>query len=147
MARFPSIRDHEPSSLLRQFSSEIERLFDQDRFGIPSLSGQWTPAVDIREEPDEYFVEAEVPGIDPKDLEVTLENGVLTLRGQRQEENENEGNGFRHVERSYGAFVRRFTLPEAASDEDVEARADKGVLKLRIKKKEQSGQRRIEVQG
>ncbi|OAZ92541.1 Hsp20/alpha crystallin family protein [Halomonas sp. G11] len=147
MARLPSIRDHEPSSLLRQFSSEIERLFDQDRPGIPSLSGQWSPAVDIREEPEEYVIEAEVPGIDPKDLEVTLENGVLTLRGQRQEENESERNGFRHVERSYGAFVRRFTLPGAASDEDVEARADKGVLKLRIKKKEQSGQRRIEVQG
>ncbi|MEA2118383.1 Hsp20/alpha crystallin family protein [Halovibrio sp. HP20-50] len=147
MARLPSVRDYEPSSLLRQFSSEIERLFDQDRPGISPLSGQWTPAVDIREESDEYRVEAEVPGIDPKDLEVTLENNVLTLRGQRQEENEEESNGLRHVERSYGAFVRRFTLPEAASDEEVEARADKGVLKLRIKKKEQSGQRRIEVQG
>ncbi len=149
MARTPAIRGYEPASLLRQFSSEIDRLFDPDwpALGAGLAGGsEWAPAVDVREEPEAYRIHADVPGIDPKDLEITLDNGTLTIRGQRQEEKEDDHDGFRHVERSYGAFVRRFSLPDAASEEDVQARVDNGVLTLHIKKKEQSRPRRIEVQ-
>lgn len=148
MARTPATRNYQTGDLLRQFTSEIDRLFDQgwpaSAPGVPSV-GEWAPAVDVREEPEEYVIHADVPGIDPKDLEITLENGVLSIRGQRQEETTNNSNGVRHVERSYGSFVRRFSLPDAASDEDVDARAEQGVLTLRIRKKDESRPRRIEV--
>jgi len=150
MARTPAIRGYQPASLLRQFGSEIDRLLDQDWPALGAgLSGgsEWAPAVDVREEPEEYRIQADVPGIDPKDLEITLDNGTLTIRGQRQEEKQSDHDGFRHVERSYGSFVRRFSLPDAASEEDVQARVNNGVLTLHIKKKEQSRPRRIEVQG
>lgn len=145
-----ALQRYEPSSLLQQFNSEINRLFGRD-WGdfddFPALSSaQWVPAVDVRETPDEYRIEADVPGIDPKDIEVTLENGVLTLKGERRtEQSTDENGGARHLERSYGVFVRRFALPDTADADNVEAKADNGVLRLTIKKKAESKPRRIEV--
>jgi len=149
MTRVPTLRSQEPGSLLRQFTSEIDRLFDQ---GWPTVDGgiqgmsEWSPAVDIREEEDHYAIQADVPGMKPEDLEVTLDNGVLSIRGERREEREADQNGARHVERSYGSFIRRFSLPDAANDEQVEARMDNGVLNLRIGKREESRPKRIEIQ-
>lgn len=146
-----ALQRYEPSSLLQQFNSEINRLFGQgwnDYEDFPALSNaQWVPAVDVRETEDEYRIEADVPGIDPKDIEVTLENGVLTLKGERRTEQstEEKNGGARHLERSYGVFVRRFALPDTADAENVEAKADKGVLRLTVKKKAESKPRRIEV--
>jgi len=144
-----ALQRYEPNSLLQQFNSEINRLFGRDwgDFGdYPALSSaQWVPAVDVHETPDEYRIEADVPGIDPKDIDVTLENGVLTLKGERRAERSTEEGGARHIERSYGSFVRRFALPDTADADNVEARADNGVLRLTIKKKAESKPRRIEV--
>lgn len=149
MNRVPATRNHEPGSLLRQFTSEIDRLFDPD---LPAFNGgiqgvsEWAPAVDVREEEDRYVIQADVPGINPDDLEVTLENGVLSIRGERRHETERENGGVHHVERSYGSFVRRFSLPDAVSDEDVQARIDKGVLNLEIRKREESRPKKIQIQ-
>ncbi len=149
MARIPAnTRTNDPNSLLRQFTNEIDRLFDQDLAGFgPSAPhvGEWAPAVDVREEEDKYVIQADVPGMKPEDLEVTLDNGVLSIRGERSEEKDDSSGGVRHIERAYGSFVRRFSLPEAASDEDVDARVDQGVLTLTIKKKQEGRPRKIEV--
>jgi len=138
---------YQPSSLLQQFNNEINRMFLRDGTDFPTLTGgQWAPAVDVRETEDAYYIEAEVPGINPEDIEVTLDKGVLKLSGERQESNTENDGTLRHVERSYGRFVRRFTLPESADGDNIEARADHGVLKLEIRKKAADQPRRITVQ-
>lgn len=135
---------YQPTTLLQQFNSEINRMFASDR---PSAADdRWSPAVDIRESEEGYTIEAEVPGINPKDIEVTLDKGVLTLAGERKDESANDDGSQRHVERVYGRFVRRFSLPDSADAEDVKATAENGVLKLAISKKAASQPRRIEVQ-
>ncbi len=112
-------------------------------------TSQWVPAVDIREDEQQFVVEADVPGVDPNDIEVTLENNVLTVRGERKEEKEaaaDEGSGTRRIERAYGAFYRRFTLPDTADPENVKARNEQGVLRIEIGKKEAAQSRRIPVE-
>jgi HSP20 family protein len=112
-------------------------------------TSQWVPAVDIREEDQRFVVEADVPGVDPSEIEVTLENNMLTIRGERKEEKEatvEEGSGARRIERAYGAFYRRFTLPDTANPDSVKARNDHGVLRIEIGKKETAQSRRIPVE-
>lgn len=141
-----SLQRYQPNSLLGQFNNEINRLFARDFDDFPALSNaQWVPAVDVHETEDTYLIEADVPGIDPDNIEVTLERGVLTLKGERKAEHEVSEKGARHVERSYGSFVRRFSLPDTADAENIDARAEKGVLRLTIRKKAESKPRRIEV--
>lgn len=147
------------SSLLQQFNDEINRMFLGETDAVPAFAGgSWRPAVDIHENADAYLIDAEIPGIDPADIEVTLDNGVLTLKGERRSMYDQtaaqagetagaRGEPTRHVERSYGRFVRRFSLPETADEESVEATAENGVLRLSIAKKPQSQPRRIEVKG
>jgi len=143
-----AIERYQPTSFLQQFNNEINRMLTRDANGFPALTGgQWSPAVDIRETEDAYAIEAEVPGVDPGEIEVTLEKGVLTLKGERSREAANEQGQTRYVERSYGQFVRRFSLPETADEDNIEARAEHGVLKLTVRKKPQTQPRRIEVQG
>jgi HSP20 family protein len=142
-----AIERYQPTSLLQQFNNEINRMFTRDAGAFPALTGgQWAPAVDIRETEDAYLIEAEVPGIDPKDIEVTLDKGVLTLKGERHHDAEKEDGSARYVERSYGNFVRRFSLPDTADEDNIEAKAEHGVLKLKLAKKAESTPRRIEVQ-
>jgi len=141
-----SLQRYQSNSLLNQFNNEINRLFARDFDDFPALSNsQWVPAVDVNETEDTYLIEADVPGISPDDIEVTLERGVLTLKGERQAEKNVEEKGARHIERSYGSFVRRFSLPDTADAENIDARAEQGVLRLTIKKKAESKPRRIEV--
>jgi HSP20 family protein len=136
----------QPSSLLAQFNDEINRMFVQDNNAFPALSGgAWTPNVDIRETGDAYHIEAEVPGVDPQTIEVTLDKGVLTLKGQRSEERADESGQARYRERRFGSFVRRFSLPETADEDSVKAHAENGVLRLTINKKAQVEPRRITV--
>jgi HSP20 family protein len=136
----------EPSSLLAQFNDEINRMFVQDNNAFPALSGgAWTPNVDIRETGDAYHIEAEVPGVDPQAIEVTLDKGVLTLKGERKEEKSGENGQARYRERRFGSFVRRFSLPETADEDNIDARAEHGVLRLTINKKATSEPRRITV--
>jgi HSP20 family protein len=141
-----AIERYRPTSLLEQFNNEINRMFTRDAAGFPALAGgQWAPAVDIRETEEAYFIEAEVPGVDPDGIEVTLGNGVLTLKGERRQSEEmGEGNA-RYRECSYGSFVRHFSMPETADEDSIEAKAENGVLKLKLDKKAKSKPRRIEV--
>jgi HSP20 family protein len=134
--------------------NQLDRLFqssllnpDADFSAVET--SQWVPAVDIREEDQQFVVQADVPGVDPNDIEVTLENNTLTIRGERKEEKEastDDTSGARRIERAYGAFYRRFTLPDTADAESVKARNDQGVLRIEIGKKEAAQSKRIPVE-
>ena len=134
------------SSLLQQFNDEINRMFLGETDAVPAFAGgSWRPAVDIHENADAYLIDAEIPGIDPADIEVTLDKGVLTLKGERKEEKSGENGQARYRERRFGSFVRRFSLPETADEDNIDARAEHGVLRLTINKKATSEPRRITV--
>ena len=109
------------------------------------VTSQWTPRVDIREEDKRFVILADIPGVDPKDIEISMDKGILTIRGERKSENQ-EGNGkTTRVERSYGAFYRRFALPDSADAEGISASGKHGVLEISIPKKPETTPRRINV--
>lgn len=115
-------------------------------WGLSHRTVALMPRVDVREESDRYVVEADLPGVAPTDIEVTTEQGVLTIRAERKaEKREPAANGFERVERVAGTFVRRFTLPEDADAGAISARSVHGVLELAIAKQPKAQPRRISV--
>lgn len=107
----------------------------------------WTPSCNVSETPEEYRIEAEVPGVKQEDLEVKVENRVLTLRGERREKKEQKQEKFHRVESSYGSFMRSFTLPEDADEDKVAAEYKDGLLTVRVMRTEpkESTARNIEI--
>jgi HSP20 family protein len=140
----------DPWSLMNQWRRDIERVFSGLEETLPSsdevAAAAWVPAVDIKEEDGAYVLHADLPGVDPKDIELNMENGVLTLRGQRKSETTEEKDHYRRIERVSGTFYRRFTLPDTADAEHISAKSANGVLEVRIPKQEKVLPRRIEVQ-
>ncbi len=143
-----SLIRYEPWALMNRFQGDLSRLLE-DRYG-PDESrtsvSDWTPAVDIKEEQDRFVLRADVPGVEPEGIEVTMENGVLTVRGERQFENREQKDGYRRVERASGRFYRRFTLPDTADSDAITARSQNGVLEVAIPKQPQVRPRRISVE-
>jgi HSP20 family protein len=140
---------NDPLSLMHQWRRDIERVFNGLEEGGQRgeiTAAAWAPAVDITEEDGAYVVRADVPGVDPKDIELNMENGVLTLRGERKSEFKEEKSNYHRVERITGSFYRRFTLPDTADSENISAKYANGVLEVRIPKQEKVLPRRIEVQ-
>lgn len=142
---------YDPWNSLSKLHDEVNRLFndslqatDGDQSRV--VTSNWSPAVDIREEADRYVITADVPGVDPKDIELTVESGVLTLRGERKLESEQNEGGYRRIERSYGTFYRRFALPDNADTESVSAKGNHGVLEVSVPKTERAQARRISVE-
>jgi HSP20 family protein len=111
-----------------------------------SSSVTWLPVVDVLEEADRFVVRADLPGVDPKDVEITAEKGVLTVRGQRHADKHENANGYERVERVSGAFLRRFTLPETADTAAIKAKQSNGVLEVTIPKQPQVQPQRISVE-
>src|SRR5262245_31294965 len=109
----------------------------------PSVS--WVPRVDIHEEKDRFVVLADVPGVDPKDIDITADNGVLTVRGERRAEKRETENGYERIERVSGTFVRRFKLPEGANTELIAAKQTNGVLEVTIPKTPAAQPRKIAI--
>jgi HSP20 family protein len=105
----------------------------------------WTPTVDISETDGEYLIKAELPEVKKEDVKVTLEDGVLTLTGERRQEKEEKTTKYHRVERSYGSFVRSFSLPELVDETKVKAEYKDGVLSLHLPKSEKAKPRAIEV--
>jgi HSP20 family protein len=143
-----NLRLYEPSTLLGQLHQYLGRIFDTPWGGLSDLASaetSWSPPVDIKEDENHYYIKADVPGVDSKDLEVTLERGVLTIAGERRAESKEEANGYRRVERFRGRFVRAFSLPDTADADKVDATIKNGVLEVVINKKESSKPRRIAV--
>lgn len=140
---------YEPWSLLDRFEREMERSLESMRRLIrpeeETATAVWAPSVDIKEEANRYVVQVDLPGVKPEDIEVTLQNGVLTIKGERQTEAKEEKENYRRIERFYGSFFRRFTLPETVEEEKIEANYDKGVLTISIPKKPEVQPKKISV--
>lgn len=139
---------YQPFGLLNQLYREMDHAFGlPERADEEAATSDWLPAVDIKEEENAFVIHADVPGVDPKDIEVHMEDGVLSIRGERKFDKEEEKEGYKRVERVRGSFFRRFSLPDTADAENISARVDKGVLELRIPKQERMRPRRITVEG
>mgnify|MGYP003574817281 CR=1 FL=1 len=141
---------YEPWSAVRQLQNEMNRAFGQalndTDDGSNVVTSGWMPAVDIREENEHFEICADVPGVDPEDIDVTMENGVLTIKGERKMKSTTDGDkGYRRVERAYGTFYRRFGLPDTADAENISAKGKNGVLEVVIPKKSQIKPKRITV--
>lgn len=106
---------------------------------------EWTPVVDISEDANEYLIKAELPEVKREDVKVTVENGMLTLSGERRLEKEDGGRKYHRVERAYGRFVRAFNLPEDTDADKVRAEFKEGLLQVHLTKKEAAKPRQIEV--
>ncbi len=125
---------------------EIDRLFE-DTFGRGEGTGAWSPAVDVRESEKQLSLEVELPGIRPEDVEVTAENGVLTIRGQKRSDRKegDESSRYHMVERTYGSFVRSFQLPAGLDDTKIGADYSDGILSVNIPKTALPQPRKIEI--
>ena len=146
-----SITRYDPFRDLRSLQDEVNRLFSTNlsrAFGDEGLTrGAWAPSVDIYENKDQIVIEAELPGMRREDFELTIENNVLTLRGERRFEKKDESDNYHRVERAYGAFTRSFTLPQTVSSENATAEYNNGVLRVALQKREEVKARRIEIAG
>ncbi len=141
------IRYNNPWNLLNNlqrelYTPEYNRLSDDD---ASVATANWAPSVDISEDEKAFTLLADIPGVDPKDIEISMEKGVLTIKGERQSEHVEEKENYRRVERESGQFYRRFTLPDSADADKIEAKSEHGVLKITIPKQEVAVSRRIEI--
>ena len=125
---------------LRLFQDTVNRMLNQ------STSRPWVPAVDIFETENEWVLKADLPEVKMNEIDIQIENGTLTLKGERKFQKQDAGKGYTQVERNYGAFARYFTLPETVDSEKVQAAYAEGVLTVTLPKKEVAKPRSIKVQ-
>ena len=139
---------YEPWTVVNRLHQSLDHFFNET-FSAPEASSSpsvaWVPRVDIHEEKDRFVVLADVPGVEPKDIDITAENGVLTIRGERRSQKRETENGYERVERTSGTFLRRFTLPEGANTESIKAKQTNGVLEVTIPKAPALQRRRISI--
>ena len=140
----------EPWSLINLLHQDLDQIAGRRYGGAGndnngSSVADWVPAVDIIEEKERFVLRADVPGVKPDDIDVNMENGVLSVSGERQHESTEEAQGMRRVERVSGKFYRRFNLPDTADAEEISARSADGILEVVIPKQPQVQARRITV--
>jgi len=141
---------HDPWKLMTQLYSDLDHFMEHrsravDDPGAATVA-DWVPPVDIKEEDARFVIQADIPGVRSEDLEITMETGVLSIKGQRLTESTEDKRGFRRNERVSGTFYRRFTLPDTADAEGIRARFDQGVLEVDIPKLPKLQPRRIDIQ-
>lgn len=137
---------YEPWNALQKFHDDVNRMLTtQEGDGTRVVTSHWSPAVDIREDDDSFTLLADIPGVDAKDIDITMEDGVLTIKGERKHESAEERNGFRRTERARGTFYRRFSMPDSVDAEKISARGVNGVLEVVIPKQAKLQPRRIPV--
>ena len=140
---------YEPWNLLNQFRREMDRFYDPTSEGDETSSiatSDWIPAVDIKETDTAFEIHADIPGVDPKDINVHMEDGILTIKGERKSESKEEHEGYKRIERSRGSFYRRFSLPDTADADKISAKSNHGVLEITIPKQEKVQPRKISVE-
>ena len=140
-----AISRYEPWNLLSQLQRELDRMHDGDTEGGSVATAQWAPAVDIKEESDRFVLHADIPGVKPEEIDINMEDGVLTIKGEKESETKSEKDGYKRVERSYGSFYRRFSLPDTADAEAIVAKSKHGVLEVVIPKRESVKPKKISV--
>ena len=136
---------YEPWALVNRLQKEVDRLF-----GAPLTtaadSGAWLPPVDIHEDTHQFVLHVDLPGVDSQAVEITSDQGVLTIRGKREDSSHGPREGYRRIERITGEFQRRFSLPETADAQGIKAKVANGVLEVTIPKLAQTQPQRITVQ-
>ena len=146
-----NIIKYDPFRELRSLQDEMNRLFltnfPRSFNREETMSGAWSPSVDIFENKDHIVIEAELPGMKQENVDISIENNVLTLRGERTFEKKDENDNFHRVERSYGSFTRSFTLPPTVSSENAQAEFENGVLRVTLAKREEAKARKIQISG
>jgi HSP20 family protein len=133
-----------------RFQDEVKqvfgRFFGDENIEQPSVAtSQWLPRVDIKEEDKRFVIQADIPGVDPKDIEINMDKGVLSIKGERKAETHEDNGKVTRVERLHGVFHRRFALPDSADAEGITANGKNGVLEIAIPKKPETTPRRISV--
>jgi HSP20 family protein len=140
----------DPFRDLNTLQDRMNRLFEDAGRGIrrseePASTTIWSPAVDIYETDGEIVVQAELPGMDRKDISLHLENNVLSIRGDRQFKKETKEDNYHRIERSYGGFHRSFSIPTTVDEDKIRADYKDGVLKIALPKKEQAKPKQIQI--
>lgn len=137
-----------PIQILNDLNSIIESSLQRTRATDDTKveSGNWIPSVDIMEESDKFQLVIDVPGVNPQDVEISMENNVLTIKGSRDEVHSEEKGNYHRVERLKGSFYRRFNLPDTADADAITANAKLGVLKITIGKKKAQQVRKIKIE-
>ncbi|MDX1610075.1 MAG: Hsp20/alpha crystallin family protein [Halofilum sp. (in: g-proteobacteria)] len=125
-----------------QFHQELNRMLGE---GSSVATSDWVPVVDIREDKDQFVLHADLPGVKREDIDITMEEGVLSIRGERRLEEVKEEGEYKRIERAHGTFYRRFSLPDTADPDKISARCNEGVLEVVIPKRETVKPRRIEI--
>lgn len=130
-----------------EFRQVFEHIFNGAGTGQPeATASQWAPRVDVREEDKRFVILADIPGVDPADIEIQMDKGILSIKGERKNEVREDDGKLTRVERSHGTFYRRFALPDSADAEGVTATGKHGVLEIAIPKKPETTPRRIAIQ-
>jgi HSP20 family protein len=124
---------------LRLFQDTVSRMLSEP------ASRPWTPAVDVFETENDLVLKADIPEVNPENVDIQIENGTLTLKGERRFEQEKNGKGYHRIERSYGSFVRAFSLPETVDPENVKADYKGGVLTVTLPKKEVAKPKTVKI--
>jgi len=135
------IRRNDPFDALSRFGD----LFDREAFFAPANRNEWLPAVDIKETDEAFVFHMDVPGLKPEDLDVELHDGVLSIRGSRNEEKREEDKGFVRVERRQGSFARQFRVPTSSKAEQLTAKVSDGVLTIEVPKSNAPEARKVAV--
>ena len=145
-----SIIRRDPLSLFDYMQHEFNRQHGRSELSRTEDNGNvvtsdWSPSVDIKEEDNLYLITADIPGVKPDDIDIHMEDGILTIKGERESNKEEEKDNYRRIERSHGVFYRRFTMPDNADAERISAKSEHGVLQVSIPKKEAAQARKISV--
>ena len=145
-----SITRYSPYLGQNGLQDELKQVFDKffgesesDQSNV--VTSQWAPRVDIREESDRFVILADIPGVDPAAIEVHMDKGILSIKGERKTESREQTERYSRIERSHGTFYRRFALPDSANPDGITASGSPGVLEIAIPKRPESTPRRIEV--
>jgi HSP20 family protein len=141
-----SLIRYQPINLFNHFNDDTNRYPGNMRSKAAARQERnWAPAVDIREEENRYLLSADIPGVERENIDITLENGVLTLKGERSGESVTGGNEYRRKERVHGTFMRQFTLPETVDTQNISATVKDGVLDVVIPKQAKPQPTRISI--
>jgi len=140
-----AITRYEPWGILNQLQKELERAYEGNTQEGSIATAEWAPAVDIKEESDRFVIHADIPGVKPEDIDVSMENGVITIRGEKKTEATTDKEGYKRVERTFGSFYRRFSLPDTADSDAITAKSAHGVLEITIPKRESVKPKKITV--
>jgi len=145
-----AITNYQPWSQSQRLQDDIKQVFgrffsEEDADSSSVVTSQWTPRVDIKEEDRRFVIFADIPGVEPADIEVSMDKGVLTIKGERKSETQEHNGNMTRVERLHGLFHRRFALPDSADADGITAKGKHGVLEISIPKKPETTPRRINV--